>query len=137
MFLFPIWITKAFAGQETTGTPPENFSTTAVTGLVRRAPHTFNTYISHFANGLTFLSTNSTLPLYSRSFLFNMADFSNMEDEIPYPLPPTKISPTTTKLTKTPTAPVLHQVPTPSLTFDLNCSPSQHKKSIKLCSTQG
>jgi hypothetical protein len=29
-----------------------------------------------------------------------MADFSNSEDEIPYPLPPTTVAPTTTKMTE-------------------------------------
>jgi hypothetical protein len=37
-----------------------------------------------------------------------MPDFSNLEDEIPYPLPPTMVAPTTTKET---TAPIVFQVP--------------------------
>jgi hypothetical protein len=63
--------------------------------------------------------------MYIHSFLFNMANFGNMEDEIPYPLPLTTVAPTTT-------APVIYQVSTPSSTFDLNSSPSQHKKASEL-----
>jgi hypothetical protein len=58
-----------------------------------------------------------------------MADFSNSEDEIPYPLPPTTLAPTTTKETTTP--PLVFQVPTSSSACDHNTAtfklPKKHQ----------
>jgi hypothetical protein len=44
-----------------------------------------------------------------------MADFSNSGDEIPYPLPPTMVAPTTTKETE---ALIVFKVPTSSSACD-------------------
>jgi hypothetical protein len=86
--------------------------------------------VSHFEQSCKPLAILLNFLLKYVHFYFNMADFSDSEDEIPYPLPPTTVAPMTTTATA---ALIVFNIPTSSSA----CNTTKLPKNNNFCQRKG